>query len=158
MDGLEYTTRFEAPNGKPILKAYFDPLTGGPPITIGLGHTGPDVKEGETWSEERCWHAFYNDYAHAEGLTSQVIGSLCWASLSEPRRAVLTDMAFNLGGGGLAKFRNMLDAVRRGQWDRAKAELLNSEYAHDVPSRAAANAAVLLTGQWPASHQTDLIA
>lgn len=149
MDGHQYTALFEAPGGEPVLKVYPDPKTKGPPWTVGLGHTGPDVKEGETWTEERCWHAFYNDYSIAEGAAKHVIGASCWAQLSEPRRAVLTDMAFNMGEARLRNFRLMLDAIQYGQWERAKAEMLDSQYARDVGGRAIKNANVMLTGNWP---------
>jgi lysozyme len=149
MDGHQYTARFEAPNGKPILKAYPDPLTNGDPVTIGLGHTGPDVHLGDTWSYDRCMAAFYSDYAAAEASASHVIGISAWALLNECRRAVLTDMAFNIGKSRLEGFRHMLDAVRTHDWQRAHDELLSSQYAMQVKGRADKNAAVLLTGSWP---------
>lgn len=149
MDGHQYTALFEAPGGKPILKAYPDPITRGSPWTIGLGHTGKDVHQDTTWTEDQCWHAFYNDYAVAEGYASHIVGTDCWAKLNGARRAVLADMAFNLGPGGLTNFNHMLVAVRFGDWTRAHSELLNSAYAAQVKTRAQTNAKTLLTGEWP---------
>ncbi len=149
MDAHQYTAQFEAPGGKPVLKVYPDPKTHNAPFTVGLGHTGPDVHEGDTWSEERCWHAYYNDYGIAETDASHVVGISCWAQLNEPRRAVLTDMAFNLGKPKLSGFKRMIDAIRTHDWLRAKVELLDSDYASDVKTRATMNARVLLTGVWP---------
>lgn len=145
MDGHQYTARFEAPGGKPVTEPYLD--TKGIP-TVGLGHTGPDVKMGDTWTEERCWHAFYQDYAIAETDASHVVGISVWALLNEPRRAVLADMAFNLGKPKLSGFKRMIDAIRTHDWPRARAELLDSQYASDVKTRATTNAQVLLTGEW----------
>ncbi len=149
MDGHKYTANFEAPNGVPILKVYPDPITHGAPWTVGLGHCGPDVHQGDTWTVERCWTAFYGDYAKAQTDASHVIGLSAWAILNEARKAVLTDMAFNIGKSRLEGFRHMIDAVRTTQWQKAHDELLDSEYAMQVKSRADMNAAVLLTGKWP---------
>lgn len=149
MDGHTYTAKFEAPDGEPILKVYPDPLTGSVPWTVGLGHTGPDVHQGDIWTEERCWTAFYNDYAIATGHAAPIVGMSVYSPLSEPRRAVLTDLCFNPGPTRLSGFVHMLDAIRKSDWQRAHDELLNSEYAQQVHGRATTNAMVLLTGNWP---------
>lgn len=149
MNGHEWTANFEAPNGEPVLAVYPDPLTGGDPQTVGLGHTGPDVHKGETWTRDRCLHAFQNDYAIAQGCAAHVIGLSTWSQLSEPRQCVLTDMAFDPGPKRLQGFHNMLDAIRRHDWQRASDELLDSAYAKQVKGRAIKNAQVLLKGNWP---------
>lgn len=149
MDGHQYTALFEAPGGKPILQVYPDPKTKSAPWTVGLGHTGPDVKEGDTWTEERCWHAFYNDYAQAQGHAASIVGASCWAALCDPRKAVLTDMAFQMGHGGLANFKNMLDSVRANNWPLAAHHMLQSDYAEQTPNRAKTNARTLERGEWP---------
>jgi lysozyme len=149
MDGHKYTALFEAPNGKPILQAYPDPITRGSPWTIGLGHTGPEVHQDTVWTEDQCWHAFANDYLQAQSHAAQVIGTSCWARLNNQRRAVLADMAFNIGATRLGGFHKMLAAIRQGNWSLAKAELLDSDYAGQVKTRATTNAQALLTGAWP---------
>ena len=149
MDGHRYTALFECPNGIPVLHAYPDPLTGHFPFTIGVGHVGPDVTEHTVWTEAQCWHAFYNDYAQSQASAASVIGASCWSALSDPRKAVLTDMAFQMGSHGVAKFRYMLEAIRNSHWIEAKIHLLDSEYAKQTPNRAVKNAAVLESGEWP---------
>lgn len=149
MDGHQYTAQFEAPHGQPILAVYADPATGKAPWTVGLGHTGPDVHEGDVWTSDRCWHAFYNDYSIAQTAAVNVIGTDCWSTLCEPRQCVLTDMAFNIGSGRLGGFHNMLAAIRKGDWQTAHDQLLDSAYAAQVKTRATTNASVLLTGNWP---------
>jgi len=150
LDGHRYTALFEAPGGQPITKAYPDPITKSAPWTIGLGHTGKDVGPDTIWTEDQCWAAFYNDYAAAYGKAAQEAGSSCWAALNEQRRAVLTDMAFQMGGDGLAAFVHMLAAIKVGHWDLAETQMLNSDYARQTPNRAQTNAQTLLTGEWPA--------
>jgi len=146
--GQNYTARFEAPGGKPILHAYPDPLTGAAPWTIGLGHTGPDVKQGTVWTEDQCLHAFQSDYGVASGAARLILGS-AWADLNEPRCAVLADMAFNIGRPRLLGFAKMLAAIRRGDYAEAADQLLESAYARQVGRRAQTNALVLKTGEWP---------
>lgn len=76
---------------------------------------------------------------------------------SSPRFAALVDMAFNLGQGGLSGFGGMLDAIHRDDWDRAADEALYrrppdkapTPYAARAPRRAARNAYMLRTGEWP---------
>lgn len=148
MNGPDWTAKFEAPDGRPILHAYPDPLTGGAPWTIGLGHTGADVGPKTVWTEDQCIHAFHNDYQVASIVAATVIGSLAWAGLNEPRRAVLADMAFNIGQSRLSGFAKMLGAIRRKDWTEAKAQMLDSAYARQVKTRAKRNAKTLLTGEW----------
>jgi len=149
MDGHQYSAHFEAPGGKPVLTAYPDPLTGGEPFTIGLGHVGPDVKQGTVWTEDQCLHAFYNDYNVACGAALHIIGADTWGRLGEPRQAVLSDMAFNIGQSRLSLFAKMLAAIRRADWQAAHDELLDSAYARQTKTRAQTNAKTLLTGEWP---------
>lgn len=69
--------------------------------------------------------------------------------LTPARKAVLVDMAFELGAAGLAEFQKFLTGVRYGQWAVAKAELLNSRLFEQVPRRELENIEVLMTGQFP---------
>ena len=45
-----------------------------------------------------------------------------WDQLPSPAQVALFDMGFNLGIGGLQKFRNLLAAVDARDWERAAAE------------------------------------
>lgn len=149
MHGHEYTAQFEAPGGEPVLDPYPDPLTGGEPITVGLGHTGPDVKLGERWTRDRCFAAYYNDYAIASAVAPHVIYVSAFSQLNEQRKAALIDMCFNPGPTKLVLFHKTLDAIRKADWQTAHDELLDSLYARQLKTRAKSNALILLTGEWP---------
>lgn len=149
MDGHRYTALFEAPGGQPITKAYPDPLTKGDPWTISLGITGPDIKEGTEWPEARCWAEYYNRYAVASGEAAHLAGTSRWSALSDQRRAVLTDMAFQMGAHGLAMFQKMLTAIHAGNWQEAAGQMKDSQYHGQTPFRCETNAQTLLTGEWP---------
>lgn len=146
--GHEWTAKFEAPNGEPVLKAYPDPLTGAEPWTIGLGSTGPDIHKDTVWTRDQCLHRFYNDYAVAQAGAAKVIGMPTWSGLSVPRQCVLSDMVYNIGSHRLEEFHKMLDAIRRHNWQWAHDELLDSAYAKQVKGRAIKNANILLKGAW----------
>lgn len=70
-------------------------------------------------------------------------------SLSAVRQAVITDMAYNLGMDGLAKFRKMWDAIARRDWRDARREMLDSRWANQVGARARRLAWMMETSQWP---------
>lgn len=69
-----------------------------------------------------------------------------WSSLNEARQAVLIDMRFQLGKAGLMGFKNMLDALKWGDYDKAADELMDSRYAKQTPNRAARNSDIMRAG------------
>ena len=113
-------------------------------LTIGWGRNLDD--NGITEAEAEMM--FGEDYARAEREAESLMGQQ-WRRLDEVRQAVLIDMAFNLGGAGLAKFRNTLAAVRRGAWHQAAVEMQDSRWARQVGHRASRLATMMQTGQWP---------
>lgn len=81
-----------------VLKAYPDPATGDDPWTIGVGHTGPEVKKGVVWTQEQA------DAALAADLQRFARG--VWNAISEKpttqnRFDALVSFAFNVGLGNL---------------------------------------------------------
>jgi len=59
-----------------------------------------------------------------------------WRDLSQTRRHVLVDMAFNLGVFGLMKFQNALKAMQEERFADAAVEMLDSRWAQQVGNRA----------------------
>lgn len=59
-----------------------------------------------------------------------------YSSLSEPRKAVLMNMAFNLGIVGLKRFKKMFAAIEENDFDTAADEMLDSKWATQVKGRA----------------------
>jgi len=70
-----------------------------------------------------------------------------WRELTENRRRILVDMAFNLGTFGLSQFRDMLAATKVGDFDGASKEMLDSKWAKQVGSRAERLAKAMKTDQ-----------
>lgn len=67
---------------------------------------------------------------------------------SDVRRAVLINMAFQLGIGGLLKFEKMLSAYLDGYYELAAKEMLDSKWAGQTPNRAKELADQMRTGEW----------
>ena len=90
----------------------------------------------------------------AAGASAEVDGALPWSgALDDARRAVLVNMAFNMGLGvhgqsGLLGFTRMLGAVERGDYDRASAEMMDSRWAQQVGPRAQRLSRQMQTGEW----------
>lgn len=126
------------------LTAYPDPLSGGDPWTIGYGSTGPGIAKGVVWTQAQADAALEADAARAcRALDASMPW---WRGLDIPRQAVLLDMCYNLGIGGLEAFHNTLAAVKTGQWAKAAAGMLDSLWAKQVHARADRLAEQMLTG------------
>ena len=69
-------------------------------------------------------------------------------NLDEVRQNVLINMAFNIGIGGLLKFKNTLAHIRSGQYELAAAEMLDSTWARQVHGRAKELALQMKTGEF----------
>jgi lysozyme len=71
--------------------------------------------------------------------------------LDEVRRAVVLDMAYNMGVPTLLTFRNTLGFIKDGDYQRAAQNMGRSLWARQVKGRAKRLMRMMETGQWPAS-------
>lgn len=71
-----------------------------------------------------------------------------WDSLNETRRAVLINMAYNLGYNGLMNFKKTLALIEDGLDHEASIEMLDSNWAVQVGSRATELSEQMRTGEW----------
>jgi len=111
-------------------------------LTIGVGRNLED--KGITHSEALAM--LDNDIAYFE----QKLMKYSWSNnIDSVRRAVLLDMAFNLGISGLLKFNNMIGALNSKDYFRASREMLDSKWAKQVKNRALELAEMMATGEWP---------
>lgn len=85
----------------------------------------------------------------AQTMDALVPELLWWGRLDEVRRAVLVDMAYNLGVAGLLKFHRTLAAVEAGDYEAAARGMLASRWARQVGTRARRLAGMMRTGRWP---------
>lgn len=68
--------------------------------------------------------------------------------LDDARKAVLLNMAFQMGVGGLMGFRNTLAKIEAGDYDGAASNMLKSKWAKQTPNRARRMAEQMRTGTW----------
>jgi len=113
--------------------------------TIGVGRL-IDARKGGGLSNDEIDYLLDNDI---KATTAEVLRALPWAArLSEPRRAVLVNMAFQMGTKGLLAFHRTLGSVEDGQYGDAAVEMLNSTWAKQTPARAMRLATQMETDEW----------
>lgn len=137
-----------------VLKPYKCPMG---KLTIGVGRNledNPltseelralgDYKHGIT--ENGAKMLLRNDIMHCyEQLKKHII---VFDELEPDRQYALVDMCFQLGFKGLRKFKNMLKAIEKKDFQMACFECLTSNYAKQTPKRAKKIAKVIRDGFW----------
>ena len=109
--------------------------------TIGIGR---NLRRG--LAEDEIDYLFKNDYnLHLNDL----LKAFPWAEkLDEARLGALLNMAFNMGIPKLSGFKNMLAAMRAGDFKAAADHALNSAWASQVHGRAVRISKQIETGIW----------
>jgi lysozyme len=126
--------------------AYPDPLTHGAPWTIGVGHCGPEVHAGLSWTDRQVDAQLWADIAHAE---DGCLRALPWLARLDPVRAsAIYNMAFQMGIAGVLEFQQMLAATRDEHYDHAANCMLDSKWAKQTPGRASRLSRQMATGDW----------
>lgn len=100
-------------------------------LSIGYGRNLAD--RGITKDEAE--YLLRNDLRIAESDAIDIAGPV-WAALTEARKAVLIDMAFNLGRARLGRFVKMWTHIRAGNYPLAAVEMMDSLWARQVKRRA----------------------
>ena len=101
--------------------------------TIGAGRN-IDEKSGRGLSDDEIDYLLQNDIKLS---IDELVEAFPWfEELPKQIQGVLVNMHFNLGMPTLRKFRNMLDALERKEYNRAAEEMLDSNWADQVGNRA----------------------
>lgn len=103
-------------------------------LTVGYGRNLEDVGI----SRAEADMMFERDFAQAEAEARQLCRTykVNYEDLIEQRFYVLTDMIFNMGYDRVSKFKKMLTAFSKGDYDTAANEMLDSTWAIQVGNRA----------------------
>ena len=104
---------------------------------IGYGHQVTPA-EAEALLQE--------DALEAVAGARRVVGEPTWSALSEPRRRALAECAFANGATGLARYTDLLRALRAHDYAGAAAALADSVWASKAPMRVARLAELLRRG------------
>jgi GH24 family phage-related lysozyme (muramidase) len=82
------------------LNAYPDPASGGAPWTIGYGHTGAEVVQGLTITQEQAETWLKQDVAEAAGAVDRFLSGV---TLTTRQRDALISFCLNVGAGALER-------------------------------------------------------
>lgn len=111
-------------------------------LTIGVGHNlddKPITRAAALW-------ILQDDINDA---TRDIQGNLFWTKNLDPVRfGALVNMCFNLGIGGLLKFKQTLGFIQEGKYEEASKAMLDSVWAKQVGARAERLSKQILTGEW----------
>ena len=111
-------------------------------LTIGYGRNIEDI--GITEDEAETLLA-----GDVQNVKAQLIRYMPWyLKMAAPRRAVVENMAFNLGVGGFLKFKKMIAAMQAENYKQAAIEMLDSRWARQVKGRAGELSQQMITGEW----------
>ena len=109
-------------------------------LTIGVGRNLDDV--GIT--REEALYLLGNDIFRVKaGLYDAFLWSI---NLDAVRKDVVINMVFNLGLGRFKRFKRMIAAIERQDWDGAAKEMLDSKWAKQVGRRAIELAQMMKSG------------
>ena len=98
-----------------------------------------------TEDEAQLW--LIEDYEKAVTLAGKIPE---YQGLSKNRKRILVAMCYQMGLAGVMKFRNMLVAIGREEWDEAGRQMLDSLWAEQTPARAKRMASRMVQDTWPA--------
>lgn len=112
-NGLHLTENFEGLR----LTAYPDPATHGDPWTIGYGHTGAEVHQGMTITQEQAEEFLMQDVQKAV----QTVNSKEHTDLTQNEFDALVDFVFNCGAGNFAGS-TLLKKINAGDMEGAALE------------------------------------
>ena len=100
-------------------------------LTIGIGRNLDDCGI----SQSEAYIMLINDIMNCEKQLQAKIPDI-YNGLDEVRKSVLLNMCFNLGISGLLGFKNTLEFIKVGDWERAANNMLVSRWAKQVGRRA----------------------
>lgn len=103
------------------LKAYLDPVN---ILTIGYGHTGPDVTDGKKITVDEAEFLLQTDVTHAADSVLQLTNGV----VNQGQLDALTDFVFNLGSSKL-RSSTLLQKHKAGNYAGAAAEFSRWIYA-----------------------------
>jgi lysozyme len=99
-------------------------------LTIGVGHN----LDANPITERAAMVILEDDITACMAALDRTVP--WWRGLPDPQQRAMVNMCFQLGIGGLGKFKRMLAALQARQFDVAAGEALNSDWAIQTPARA----------------------
>lgn len=137
-----------------VLKPYRD--TKGK-LTIGIGRcidtnpfTAEELRAVGDWQHGITKNAAYMLLRNDINKTYEELKKKIpfYRGLSDERQYALLDMAYQMGVDGVCNFKKMIAAMGVGNWNEAKAQCLDSDYAEEHKTRAGRIANCIQTGKF----------
>ena len=104
--------------------------------TIGYGHLilpTDNYVDGKQYSKEVLDAVFDKDFQNALDNANKLMSGY---DLVDQAKEVICEMVFQLGIGGVSKFKNMWKALEKEDYYTASQEMLDSRWAKQTPKRA----------------------
>ena len=104
--------------------------------TIGYGHLilpTDNYVDGKQYSKEDLDKVFDKDFQNALDNANKLMSGY---DLVDQAKEVICEMVFQLGIGGVSKFKNMWKALEEEDYYTASQEMLDSRWARQTPKRA----------------------
>lgn len=137
----------------------YEDIYGIPTIGVGFNLTRPDASKicNDCGADYHALVGGTKDLTddQCDYITKQLVNDVVvwiakifpgFSAFSTNRQVALIDMGFNLGQTRFSQFKQMIAAIKAGDWQQASSHALDSEWAKQVPSRAHQDAAWLLVG------------
>ena len=103
--------------------------------TIGYGHLvlpEEQWEEGKEYSKEKLEHVFKNDFNNALAHANSLMDGM---DLDDKAREVIIEMVFQLGVGGVGKFKKMWEALKNNDLETASKEMIDSNWHKQTTKR-----------------------
>lgn len=79
-------------------------------------------------------------------IRNELVKHRWYTELNEDRQTIIKSMCYQMGVAGVFKFKKMIAALERGDYNEASLQALDSRWAKQTVARAERHAAVLATG------------
>ena len=109
-------------------------LPSDPEIDLPVHGAYDEVPEEDSISEGRCYELFQQDVHIAIDGCRNIYSN--WDELPQEMQHILVNMCFQLGQGGLSKFKNMNDGVEKEMWGMVSLDMMDSRWGQQTPERA----------------------
>ena len=98
-------------------------------LTIGYGHNVEDNPIPEAFADQLLGYDIAGALADCERFD-------WFFDLDDVRKRVIINMVFNIGAGGVSRFRRMIEAIEQKNWAKASEEMQDSMWYRQVGARA----------------------
>ena len=136
----------------------FTPYPDGGGFSIGYGHSlthnGTTFADGtpipDTLTPDQAERLLQEDLAQAEHDARSLVSDERWDSLSEVRKGVMIELAYQHGYDNTKEFEQFFDAIEQADWQRAAGELIDSDTfkTEATSARMATLATRMATDDW----------